>query len=136
MARDASVDEAERLLCEAIERLHLVAFDFRGHHRIAEPHDLGIIDGDERLFFFQVGGTTGSGGKLGWRWVYNLADISNLEILSGRFAGPRPISSGRHHRWDRLIASVSRPPSKENGEGWPTGGSTRPPRRRAAPFSH
>jgi hypothetical protein len=32
-----------------------------------------------------------------------------LQILGRQFTGSRPAPSGRHQRWDRIIASVSRP---------------------------
>jgi hypothetical protein len=99
--------ETERALCAAIAGRHLVRFVLSGRERIAEPHDYGVIDGRRRLFFFQVGGASRSGRPLGWRWA-ELAQIAALQILEQRFAGSRPAPSGRHQRWDRIIASVSR----------------------------
>ena len=100
--------EAESLLCAAIESRHLIRFVLSGCERIAEPHDYGVIDGRRRLFFYQVGGSSRSGQPLGWRWA-DLDQIAALQILERGFAGPRPAPSGRHQRWDRIIASVSRP---------------------------
>ena len=38
-----------------------------------------------------------------------MPDSGHVEaLLDERFPGPRPTTSGRHHGWDRLIASVSR----------------------------
>ena len=76
--------------------------------RIAEPHDFGVIDGEKKLFFYQVGGTSRSGRPLGWRWAV-VARIAGLRLLDDRFPGPRATPSGRHQRWDVLYASVSRP---------------------------
>jgi len=109
----AAVDssgEAERALCAAIAGHHLVRFVLSGRERIAEPHDYGVIDGRRRLFFYQVGGTSRSGQPLGWRWA-DFDQMASLQILEQRFAGSRPAPSGRHQRWDRIIASVSRPAS-------------------------
>ena len=47
---------------------------------------------------------------LGWRWA-DFDQIASLQILEQRFAGSRPAPSGRHQRWDRILASVSRPAS-------------------------
>jgi hypothetical protein len=104
--------DVERLLCAAIEGFHLVQFVLSGRERIAEPHDLGVIDGRRRLFFYQIGGSSRSGQPLGWRWA-DVDQIVALQILERRFAGSRPAPSGRHQRWDRIIASVSRPPGDD-----------------------
>jgi len=107
----AAVDfsgETERALCAAITGHHLVRFVLSGRERIAEPHDYGVIDGRRRLFFYQVGGASRSGQPPGWRWA-DVDQIVSLQILEQKFAGPRPAPSGRHQRWDRIIASVSRP---------------------------
>ena len=101
----------EELLRRAIEEQRLVAFVLDGCARVGEPHDYGVIDGQERLFFYQVRGASRSGRPFGWRWAV-AARISALRLLEETFAGPRPAPSGRHQRWDRLIASVSRPPDR------------------------
>ena len=104
----------EALLCRAIFDRLLIAFSLDGYERIAEPHDYGIVDGEKRLLFYQVGGASRSGRPLGWRWAV-VARISGLRLLDDHFAGPRPVPSGKHQRWDRLIASVSRPPDQDIG---------------------
>lgn len=109
-AMSAPVD-VERVLCEAIEQLRLVTFTLDGHRRIAEPHDYGVISGKRRLLFYQIAGTSRSGRPTPWRWA-DLDKISDIELLGRHFAGPRPAPSGGHHKWERIIASVSRPPSK------------------------
>jgi len=103
-------DVVEQGLCQAISGLRLVSFVLAGHERIAEPHDYGVIDGQRRLFFYQVGGGSRSGRPIGWRWA-DLGKIAGLRVLDRGFAGPRAVPSGRHHRWDRIVASVSRPPT-------------------------
>ncbi len=113
VTKAAAVDpggETERALCAAIDGQHLVRFVLAGRERIAEPHDYGVIDGRRRLFFYQVGGASRSGQALGWRWA-EFDQIAALQILEQRFAGSRPAPSGRHQRWDRIIASVSRLPT-------------------------
>jgi hypothetical protein len=97
------IDEA---LCAAIADKRLVSFELNGLPRIGEPHDYGVINGVRKLFFYQVGGKSRSGPPVGWRWAI-VADLSHLTILDRRFAGPRPAPSGRHTRWDQLIATVS-----------------------------
>jgi hypothetical protein len=94
-------------LCQAICERRLVSFTYDGCARTAEPHDFGIIGREKKLFYYQVGGTSRSGRPLGWRWAV-VGKISGLRVLDTHFPGPRPAPSGRHQRWDRLIASVSR----------------------------
>jgi hypothetical protein len=101
----------EDLLCAAIAEKRLVAFTLDDLKRIAEPHDYGIIDGERRLFFFQVGGESRSGKGFGWRWG-TLSKIEELEVLDETFPGTRPARSGRHIQWDQLLATVSSRPSK------------------------
>jgi hypothetical protein len=108
MNSDGTPRDTERLICEGIRNRHLIRFVLEGCPRIAEPHDYGIIAGEHRLFFYQTGGASRSGRPLGWRWG-SLLRISNLSLLDQHFAGARPVPSGRHQRWDHLIASVSRP---------------------------
>jgi hypothetical protein len=101
-------ESTEALICQAIHDRQLVAFRLDGCDRIAEPHDYGLTGGQRKLFFYQVGGTSRSGEPLGWRWG-ELPKIQGLRILPQGFNGPRAIPSGRHHQWERLLASVSRP---------------------------
>jgi hypothetical protein len=106
----------DRILRRAIADRRLVAFRFDGLPRVGEPHDYGIAQSALRLLFYQVGGESRSGRPVGWRLVAT-ARITDLEILHGpddRFPGTRPAPSGRHRRWDRIIASVSIRPSRDD----------------------
>ena len=100
--------DVEAVLVAAIDSRRIVTFVLEGRARVAEPHDLGIINGQAKLFFYQVGGESRSQPPTGWRWA-ELAKIADLDLTDRPFPGPRPIPSNRHHNWDRLIASVSRP---------------------------
>ena len=97
--------DLHRLLKNAINERRLVAFTLAGRPRIAEPHDYGRIEGEPRLFFYQVGGESSPGAPLGWRWAV-LSKISEFRVLDKRFRGPRPVPSGKHVNWDRLFATV------------------------------
>lgn len=104
-----SLSSVDLDICQAIIELRLVRFTYQGHVRVGEPHDYGIIKTTRKLSFFQTEGTSGSGGPLpDWRWA-ELPKIVDLQITERSFAGPREVPTGRHHRFDRLIASVSRP---------------------------
>ena len=99
----SSIDKTIRA---AIADRRLVSFDLGGYPRIGEPHDYGVINGVAKLLFYQVGGQSSSGRPVGWREAV-ISKVSKIEVLQRRFAGPRPAPSGRHKKWDKLIASVS-----------------------------
>ena len=101
--RSADFDE---LLKTAIRERRLVAFILDGRSRLAEPHDYGLIDGEPRLFFYQVGGESKSGRPLGWRWAV-LSKVSELRVLDRHFGGTRAVPLGQHVKWDTLFATVS-----------------------------
>jgi len=105
-----SVDKAIR---SAIANRRLVSFELDGLPRIGEPHDYGISKGVPQLFFYQTGGQSSSGAPIGWR-IAVLSKVSGLTVLERQFAGSRPAPSGRHKKWDKLIASVS---SRESEHG-------------------
>jgi hypothetical protein len=98
--------DADTMLRTAIADRRLVAFSLKRRRRIAEPHDYGVIGGVHKLFFYQVGGESNSTPATGWRWGV-LSEMSRLRLLEERFPGSRPAPSGRHVRWDVIIASVS-----------------------------
>ena len=97
--------DLDRLLKNAINEWRLVAFTLAGRPRVAEPHDYGLIEGEPRLFFYQVGGESSPGATLGWRWAV-LSKISEFRVLDKRFRGPRPAPTGKRVKWDRLFATV------------------------------
>jgi hypothetical protein len=103
----------DRTIRAAIAERRLVSFDLDGLPRIGEPHDYGISNGVPQLFFYQVGGKSSSGAPIGWRTAM-LSKVSAMKVLERQFAGPRPAPSGRHKKWDKLIASVS---SRESEDG-------------------
>jgi hypothetical protein len=123
---DARLD---RLLRFAIGEKRLVTFVLHGCRRIAEPHDYGITKGIHRLFCYQIGGESRSNTSTGWRWA-TLSEMSQLNVLDARFAGPRPARTGQHIEWDVLMATVSpRPVSPTSVVPSPTP-SHKPRRRR------
>ena len=93
-------------LIDAIARRRLIEFDYRGYHRIAEPHVYGRLNDADRMLVFQIGGTSSSGGLPEWRLV-DLSGVSNLLVLDDEFAGPRAYQSGPHRRWSIRYAVVT-----------------------------
>ena len=81
----------------------MVEFWYGDHQRIAEPHVLGVSDGETQVLVFQVGGSSSSGGIPEWR-RFDLNRISRLITLPETFPGRRPFPSGKHSSWDFRIA--------------------------------
>jgi hypothetical protein len=105
MPVDVTIDQRLR---SAVQGRRIITFTLRGLPRRAEPHDYGIIDGVPKLFFYQIDGRSRSGPPIGWRWAV-VSELTDIEVLDDPFAGARETPTGRHVRWDLLIASVSRP---------------------------
>jgi hypothetical protein len=99
-------DQLDESLRAAIAERRVITFSLDGLRRVAEPHDYGVIDGERKLFFYQIGGQSRSGKPVGWRWAL-LSKVSDLQFLDRHFAGSRPAPSGRHVQWDQLFATVS-----------------------------
>lgn len=93
-------------IINAIRNKKMIEFDYRGHHRIAEPHVYGRNGSVEQILVYQVGGSSSSGGLPEWRRV-NVPDMSHLVVLEDSFAGNRPNPSGQHSRWDETYEIVS-----------------------------
>lgn len=95
----------EQTLKLAIANKHLVEFSYGGHHRVAEPHVLGINGGTLQFLGYQVGGSSSSGGIPEWR-RFDLSKVSGLRELPQTFPGKRPFPSGKHSSWDKQLAVV------------------------------
>lgn len=92
------------LLWRAIEETRLIRLRYKDRERIIEPHDYGVRKGVVKVLAYQVAGS--SNHKLpNWRWLEE-DSMSNIELLSERFAGGRPTDSGEHHRWEKLFIRV------------------------------
>lgn len=96
----------QKLIEQAILSKSVIEFTYSNHHRIVEPHVLGIKDGVIQLLGYQIGGTSSSGGILPeWR-RFELAKTRKLTITDKTFSGPRPSPSGKHSAWDQDILVV------------------------------
>jgi hypothetical protein len=78
-----------------------MAFTYQGLHRVAEPHDYGVLNGIEQLLVYQVGESRSK--KLpDWRLI-RVAEMRQPSVLDRRFPGGRLVPSGRHKKWDRSM---------------------------------
>jgi hypothetical protein len=96
----------DQQLVDAIRGRRMMEFDYKGRHRVAEPHIYGRKGGAEQLLVYQTGGTSASGGLPQWRRV-DVAGMTGLTIRPDVFPGPRPYPSGEHSPWDEIYAAVS-----------------------------
>lgn len=103
--RTASIDQ---LLRTAIASKRLIQFDYEDYPRVAEPHDYGVISGEKQLLVYQIGGESRSGKLPDWRLV-RVAAMKRVRILSKTFPGGRSIPSGKHKKWDQVLARVEAP---------------------------
>lgn len=77
-------------ICKAIEDKNIVTFSYDGGSRTIEPHCYGISSkGNELLRAYQTGGYSESGNPVGWK-LFTVNKISNLEVSTDTFGGPRP----------------------------------------------
>src|SRR5579884_2650862 len=97
-------------LCSAIQNRLLVEFEYHGLPRIAEPHDYGVVEENKapKLLAYQIEGKSRSGTLPDWRF-FEVPDIRQIRVLRKKFAGTRPVPSGKHKKWHRIFASVSLP---------------------------
>jgi len=77
-----------QVICQAIARRRLLAFDYDGHHRTVEPHCHGTgATGVQLLRAYQIGGTSTTG-HLGWK-LFDITRVSSPGLLADTFV-PRP----------------------------------------------
>ncbi len=81
---------AGELLVRAVIGHQVVEFEYHDHHRIVEPHLVGIHEaGEAMLLAYQTEGTSRNGELPGWR-TFILAEIHGLGLEGRPFPGPRP----------------------------------------------
>ncbi|WP_445989697.1 hypothetical protein ACSVCE_18945 [Chromobacterium haemolyticum] len=96
----------EQMISQAINDKKIIEFTYNGHHRVIEPHVLGISRGVKQVLGYQVGGSSNSGGVPEWR-RFDLPGMAGLTVTEEFFPGPRPFPSGRHSSWDVTLVIVS-----------------------------
>lgn len=93
------------LIRKAIAEKRLIEFDYKGCHRVAEPHVYGVDKGVTQLLIFQVRGQSMTGGMAHWRRV-DLTGVTNLALLDERFPGKRFSANSARSHWDQCLAVV------------------------------
>jgi hypothetical protein len=96
----------------AIKNKRLIQFEYQDYHRIAEPHDYGILNGIEQVLVYQLRGESKSKRLPDWRFI-RVAGMKRLKVLEETFPGGRAVPSGQHKKWDQLFIRVSSPRSTD-----------------------
>ena len=81
---------ANPLLCRAIEGRKLLAFDYKGRHRVVAPYCHGFTRGSEEMLrAVQVRGSSQSG-KFGMGKLWNVAEMRDVQLLDELFVPDDP----------------------------------------------
>jgi hypothetical protein len=96
----------DELIRQAIDGRHVVAFRYRGHRRVGEPHAYGKANGRAQLLVYLTGGSSMAGSYPTWRWC-DLDQIGRFTVTSRTFQGVRLNPGGEHSDWDEIWAIVS-----------------------------
>jgi len=91
-------------LHDAIDQQRVVRFIGKGLSRVAEPHVLGVKNGELQVLVWQTAGSSSSGSIPEWR-RFRIQDIRELELLDDTFPGSR-YAGGVHSNFDRHVAIV------------------------------
>ncbi len=93
-------------IIDAIENRNLLEFYYDGHHRVVEPHTLGISKtGKEQLSAFQVAGQSNRVKVPDWG-LFSLDKIEGLTVLSDSFSGTRPGYTAGDSRMTDIFAEL------------------------------
>ena len=77
-------------IVEAITRRQLLAFEYHGRARVAEPHTFGLDRwGRALLSAYQVECENASRAPEGWRFFF-VEQLVNVRLDPRHFTGPRP----------------------------------------------
>ncbi len=92
-------------LIAAIRARNLIHFDYHGHYRVVEPHVFGRQEGVDRLFGFQVRGTSSSRLIPNWQ-TFDLAEMRHMSALPETFPRARPTPFMKPSDWEEVYAAA------------------------------
>lgn len=90
-------------LAEAVRRHSILSFQYEELPRIVEPHLYGlhVKTNNETLLAYQVGGSSHSSARLGWR-NFVVSEIRDLHLTMEAFGPTRP-NYDPHDRGFRIV---------------------------------
>jgi len=90
------------VICDAIQNMNLLQFQYHGHLRIVLPGTYGIDEkGQRTLRAYQVKGSSSSGRIPDWR-IFHESGISSLTVLAEKFSQKPP----EYVRGDKLFSTI------------------------------
>jgi hypothetical protein len=96
----------EELILSALSGHNIIEFTYDGRIRVCEAHVLGVANGVKQVLCYQLSGGSKRGKIPNWR-RFDLGSIQNLEVKEQTHDGQRPIPSGAHSLWDKILVVVS-----------------------------
>lgn len=100
--RTSVAQSAQALICQAIERQHVLSFHYKGERRNAEPYILGY----DRKGTMVLSGVQRSGGSgKGFR-SFQVDRLSLVTITDQRFSGDHPDYNPRDAYFERILCQV------------------------------
>jgi len=89
-------------ICEAIQNMHLLSFNYKNHKRVVEPHTHGIsTTGNECMRCYQISGDSSSGKVPGWKMM-TIDKITDLSLSQVKFSEPRP----KYKKGDKHMTTI------------------------------
>jgi predicted DNA-binding transcriptional regulator YafY len=95
-------ESAQALICQAIERQHMLSFAYKGERRTVEPYILGY-DRKQVLVLSAVQHSGGSG--KGFR-SFQVDRLSLMTITDQKFFGDHPDYNPRDAYFERILCQV------------------------------
>jgi len=96
----------EELILSALSGHNIIEFTYDGHVRVCEVHVLGMANGVKQVLCYQLSGGSKRGKIPNWR-RFDLDSIHDLEVREQTHDGKRPIPSGAHSLWNKVLVVVS-----------------------------
>lgn len=94
------------IICQAIQQLRKLIFDYKGLRRIVAPYCYGVSTGDtEVLRAIQLGGASSSKGY-GFGKLWTVSEMSRLELSEEHFVPNDPKYNPNDSAMKRVICRV------------------------------
>lgn len=95
---------------QAIQMKWMVAFEYRGHVRFVEPHEVGVRGNKVFLLGYQTGGTTSRGKIPGWR-LFDLGVAVGVKFALAGMGPSRRRDWAPATKFDEVIAIYKSEPT-------------------------
>src|SRR3972149_7359095 len=96
----------EELILSALSSRNIIGFTYDGRVRVCEVHVLGMANGVKQILCYQLSGGSKRGKIPNWR-RFDLGSLHDLEVREQTHDGKRPIPSGAHSLWNKVLVVVS-----------------------------